>query len=191
MPGVNSIWVFFGLIATGKSTLAAAWAARHNMAHYNSDLLRKELAGLAPTAGQQESLDKGIYSSDFSRLTYDALLTRAEQEVRAARSVVLDASYQSRVERDRLRDLAARLGADVFFIHCICPEDEIMRRLEIRSHDPEAVSDGRPAIYQAQKERFELAEELDDTQLVTLTTVGDINDLLAELDKIFEVKEHV
>ncbi|MEN8136627.1 MAG: ATP-binding protein [Thermodesulfobacteriota bacterium] len=191
MPGANTIWVFFGLIATGKSTLAAAWAARHTMAHYNSDRLRKELAGLAPTVGQQESLDKGIYSGDFSRRTYDVLLTRAEQECLAGRPVVLDASYQSRVERDRLRDLAARLGADIFFIHCICPEDEIMRRLEIRSHDPEAVSDGRPAIYQAQKERFELPDELNDTQLVNLTTVGDINDLLAELDKIFEVREHV
>jgi hypothetical protein len=187
MPEVNTLWVFFGLIATGKSTMAAAWAARYSMSHYNSDCLRKELAGLAPTAGQQESLDKGIYSSEFSRHTYDALLTKAEQECRAGRPVVLDASYQSRGERDRLRDLAARLGADIFFIHCTCPEDEIMRRLEIRSHDPEAVSDGRPEIYQAQKERFELPAELDDTQLVKLSTVGDINDLLDELDKIFEV----
>ena len=191
MPGANNNWVFFGVIATGKSTLAEKWAARHTMAHFNSDRLRKELAGISPTAGQQESLDKGIYSSEFSRRTYDALLTKAEQECRAGRPVALDASYQSRIERDRVRDLAARLGADVFFVHCVCPEDEIMRRLEIRSHDPEAVSDGRPAIYQAQKERFELPNELDDTQLVNLTTVGDINDLLAELDNIFEVREHV
>ena len=50
MPGANNIWVFFGLIATGKSTLAEKWAARHTMAHFNSDRLRKELAGISPTA---------------------------------------------------------------------------------------------------------------------------------------------
>ena len=187
MPRANNIWVFFGLIATGKSTLAEKWAARHAMAHFNSDRLRKELAGISATAGRQESLDQGIYRSEFSRRTYDALLSRAEQECRAGRPVVLDASYQSRAERDLVRDLAVRLGVDVFFILCNCPEDEIMRRLALRSRDPEAISDGSSAIYLAQKERFEFPDELAGSQLVKLSTVGDINKLLAELDKIFEV----
>lgn len=191
MPSANNIWVFFGLIATGKSTLAGNWAVRQGSVHFNSDRIRKELAGISATAEQQESLNKGIYSSDFSRRTYDALLARTESECRAGQSVVLDASYQSRVERDRVRDLADRLGTDVFFIFCNCPENEIMRRLAIRSHDHAAVSDGRPAIYLAQKKRFEFPDELDDTMLVKLSTDGKINDLLDELEKIFEVRKHV
>lgn len=191
MPDKTRIRVFFGLIATGKSTLAEKWAAGRGMVYYNSDRVRKELAGLAPTAGQRESLGKGIYSREFSRRTYDALLAGAERECAAGGSVVLDASYQSRAERDRLRALAARLGVDVLFILCTCPEDEIMRRLALRKEDPEAVSDGRPAIYRAQKERFEPPDELDDNQLVVLSTAGDPDDLLVELDRIFEVRRHV
>jgi hypothetical protein len=190
MPADCRIWVFFGLIATGKSTLAAAWAARHGMAHFNSDRLRKELAGAAAASGRQTALDQGIYRREFSRRTYDALLAKAEQECRAGRPVVLDASYQSRGERDRLRALAARLGVGVVFVHCLCPEEEVMRRLALRSRDPGAVSDGRPAIYLAQKERFEVPDELDGNQLISVSTAGDSNYLLAELDKIFEVRSH-
>ena len=190
MPANNKIWVFFGLIATGKSTLAAAWAARHGMAHFNSDRLRKELAGISFTTGRRAAFEQGIYSSEFSRRTYDALLAMAEQECRAGRPVVLDASYQRRAERDRLRGLAARLGVAVVFVLCHCSEEEVMRRLASRSREPEPVSDGRPAIYLAQKERFEVPDELDDKQLISVSTAGDINYLLAELDKIFEVRSH-
>lgn len=178
--------MFFGLIATGKSTLAAKWAAKHGMAYFNSDRIRKDLAGLDVIAGRQESLDRGIYSREFTRRTYDALLAKAEEECARGRSVALDASYQSRDERDRLRAVAGRLQVDVLFIRCHCPEDEIMRRLAIRDRDPEAVSDGRAAIYLIQKERFEDPEELAGHQLVNLSTVGDPDDLPVKLDNILE-----
>lgn len=187
MPLPHNIWVFFGLIATGKSTVAEAWADRHGVAHFNSDRVRKALAGLQPTAGQQEALDQGIYTGPFSRRTYDQLLARAEGEIRAGRPVVLDASYQSRGERDRVRALASQLGVEVFFILCNCPEDEIMRRLATRRRDHAAVSDGRPEIYQVQKARFEPPDELLKTRLVTLSTDRGIDELLTELDQIFEV----
>jgi len=190
MPEGSNVWVFFGLIGSGKSTLAAAWAAHRNTGHFNSDRLRKELAGISPTGGCQEPLNRGIYSSNFTRLTYDALLAKCEAECLAGRSVVLDASYQNRDERDRLRALADRLGVDVFFILCNCPEDEIMRRLEIRRRDTEAVSDGDQSLYLAQKERFEFPEELSGEILINLSTDRNINELLDQLDKIYEVENH-
>lgn len=187
----NSIVVFFGLIASGKSTLAASWAARHEMVYLNSDLIRKELAGTSAATGRKEALDQGMYSPEFSRRTYDALLTRAEQGWRAGQGVVLDGSYQRRHERDLVRKLATRLGVGVVFVLCSCPEAETMRRLAIRSRDVKAISDGRPEIYLAQKTRFEEPEELPDPLLVRLSTTGKINGLLDELDKIFEVRKHV
>ncbi len=186
-----SIWVFFGLIASGKSTLAAEWAGRHQLVHFNSDRIRKELAGLAPTADRQESFDLGIYSSESSRRTYDELLARAERECKAGRSVILDASYQSRSERQKVRALADRLGVDLFFVLCNCPEEVTLERLAIRSRDPEAVSDGRPEIYRRQQERFAAPDELGNDELFNLSTVGPVVDLLDQLDRIFEVDQDV
>ena len=83
------VWVFFGLIASGKSYLAEAWAARHSFVHLNSDRVRKELAGAAAANGRGAGADQGIYTPEFSRRTYDELLApgrgrTAERPVGAA-----------------------------------------------------------------------------------------------------------
>jgi len=46
-PGTRKTgYVFFGMVATGKSYLAKAWAERLGGLYLNSDVVRKELAGL-------------------------------------------------------------------------------------------------------------------------------------------------
>ena len=45
----QTLAVFFGMTASGKSTLALAWAKRCQAPYYNTDRVRKELAGLQPT----------------------------------------------------------------------------------------------------------------------------------------------
>jgi len=81
VTGAGRVLVFFGMIATGKSYLAAAWAKRHGCSYYNSDRVRKELAGLVPESRQGVAVDQGIYSRDFSRKTYDRLLLLAEKDL--------------------------------------------------------------------------------------------------------------
>jgi len=184
MPPVNGLYAFMGLIASGKSTLAAAWAAEVGAAYYNSDRVRKELAGLAPTAGREAAWNQGIYSGEMTRRTYDELLARAEEDLRQGRAVVLDASYQARPERDRVRALAERAGRDCFFVHCVCPEDEMRRRMAIRARDPLAVSDGRWEIYLAQKEKFELPTEIEAAHCITISTVAPVPSLVASLAEL-------
>ena len=164
------LFIFFGLIATGKSTVAQAWADRQDLRYYNSDVVRKELAGLSPQAKQRETADQGIYTSEFTARTYAALLARAEQVLLKGRGVVLDASYQRKTDRDRVRMLAQRLGVRLYCILCVCPEEEMKRRMAKRALDPQAVSDGRWEIYLKQKERFEPPTELSPDQLITLST---------------------
>ncbi len=175
------ITVFFGMIATGKSFLAEAWASRQGAAYYNSDRVRKELAGLSVTERRPDGVDQGIYTPEFSRRTYDALLDRAAAAIADGRPVVLDASYQSAAERAHVLELGRRLGVPVRFVYCTCPEAVIRRRLELRAADPAAVSDGRWEIYLAQKERFEPPDELAPESLVVLDTDADRDTLLARL----------
>lgn len=176
-----AIYVFFGLIATGKSTLAKAWAEQHALASFNSDVVRKEIAGLAPTARRLEAPDQGIYSAEFSKKTYETLLARAEAEVRAGRGVVLDASYHRRAERQHVRMLARRYGFPVYFVLCTCPERVLQERLARRAMDPTAISDGRWEIYLGQKEKFEPPTELAPGELVTLETTGPVATVAARL----------
>jgi len=175
------------MIASGKSTLATAWAEKLGIASFNSDALRKRLAGLVPTSRSAESFEAGIYSRDFSRRTYDALLEAAAEQLRASRSVILDASYGKKEERDRIRQLAASCGAAVSFILCRCPEEETARRLDQRAADPDAVSDGRWEIYLRQKETFEEPRELAASELFVIDTLDAPQKLVKRLEELFDI----
>lgn len=181
-----AIYVFFGMIATGKSTLAGAWAALQDMGYHNSDVVRKELAGEAAAAGKGQNADQGIYSADFSARTYAALLARAEHDILNGRGVVLDASYQYRKNRDQVRQLAQRLGVACRFILCVCPEEEMKRRMEQRAQDPTAVSDGRWEIYLRQKIRFQAPDELLPGELLVLSTDMPVGEALLSLSTSLE-----
>ncbi|MEW6221071.1 MAG: AAA family ATPase [Thermodesulfobacteriota bacterium] len=181
MPRKARLVVFFGLVATGKTCLAQAFARRIGARHHNSDEVRKELAGLAPTARAQEELGAGIYSPELSRRTYRELLVRAEADLAAGQPVVLDAAYKTRAERQTVRELGQRLGVPARFVFCTCPEAEVQRRLALRAQDPEAVSDGRWEIHLAQRRSFEEPAAEEDDVLV-LDTAHPLPELLARLD---------
>ncbi len=181
MPRPAELFVFMGLIASGKSTLAAAWARRIGARYFNSDRERKALAGLSPTAPRAESFQAGIYSPEFSRRTYERLYLMAQTELEAKRDVVLDGSYTAEDERRRLRDLTAAQGAVIRFILCRCPDNIVRERLELRAQDPEAVSDGRWEIYLRQKECFSLPAELEAHELITLDTNAPVTTLLQKI----------
>jgi predicted kinase len=177
------LYVFFGMIASGKSTLSQAWAWHKQLRCYNSDWVRKELAGINPTDSRRETIDTGIYTRDFSRKTYDTLLERAKARLQQKDSVILDASYQYARDRQDVSALAKKLHCQVYFILCQCSEVEMKRRMEEREQDPAAVSDGRWEIYLQQKERFQPPDEVGASELVTIDTQAPLEDLLEELEK--------
>ncbi|MDH3390568.1 MAG: ATP-binding protein [Desulfobulbaceae bacterium] len=177
------IYVFFGMIATGKSTISQAWAWQKQLRCYNSDWVRKEMAGINPTESQRESVDTGIYTKEFSQKTYKILLERAEARIKQGDSVILDASYQYTQDRQDVKELANDLNCQVYFILCQCPEAEMKRRMDTREKDSAAISDGRWEIYQKQKKRFQAPDELSDSELIILDTQVSLEELLKDLEE--------
>lgn len=186
---MQMIYIFFGMVASGKSTLARSFAGRHHIPCYNTDRVRKELAGLTPTGRRPDGINQGIYSKEFTGKTYQAMLERTRKDIDAGKSgVVLDGSYHRRHEREQVRRMAMELGVSCKFIHCICHEGEVRRRLEKRSRDPKAVSDGRWEIYLAQKKSFEPPDELSPAELIVLDTENDVDMLLERLEVGLDMK---
>ncbi len=182
---MQRIYVFFGMVASGKSTLARSFAARRDMPYYNTDRVRKELAGLAPTSRRPDGINQGIYTKELTRQTYQAMLDQARRDLLdGRRGVVLDGSYHHRQERERVRQMAEEIGVGRVFIQCVCGDEEVKRRLEKRSRDPEAVSDGRWEIFQVQKKTFEPPKELSPAELVVLDTGKEVAGLLQDLEDV-------
>lgn len=176
------IVVFFGLTASGKSTVGQAFARVHGFPYFNTDRVRKELTGLQPTDKRPDGVGQGIYTKTLTRQTYQIMLDRCSDELKhGARGVVLDGSYARRTDRDQVRLTAEFLGADVVFVFCTCTEREVQRRLELRRQDTTAVSDGRMEIYRYQQRSFELPGELAADQLINLNTEDQIDQLLTQL----------
>lgn len=170
-----------GLIASGKSTLAQGFAHDYSIPYFNTDVVRKELTGKIPQSNQGSNFNQGIYTPEFSRLTYDMLIDHARSELTSNKSVVLDGSYSSKVERRRVLDCAELCNAFVYFILCHCDDEETKRRLGVRVQDANAVSDGTWDIYQQQKKSFHYPEELSPEILLDLDTKRPLAELLQTL----------
>lgn len=147
--------VFVGLSGSGKSNVAAALEARTGFRRWSSDVVRKELAGLAPLERVGAERARDLYSAQFSARTYAALYAYAERDLCSGRGVILDATFLRRVDRDRARELADRLGAPLLIVECRCDEEEIRRRLARRNAEGIDASDADWSVYLQQRRVFE------------------------------------
>lgn len=185
--GTGTIYIFFGLIASGKSTLAELFAATHHLSYYNTDRVRKELAGLAATEHRLDELGQGIYTPEFTEKTYKEMLERAKRDLQqGAEGIVLDGSYSRLADRKKALVLADALDVDLLFILCTCSDQEVKRRLDLRAKDPNAVSDGRWDIFVKQKVHFEFPDELGSDQFMRLDTEADPEQLVSLLEHSVE-----
>jgi predicted kinase len=159
-----------GLVGTGKSLLAHGIADAHDMDVISSDVVRKELAGIAPHDRRHESYQRGIYSRRFTQQTYKAMLDRARELLKEGRSVILDATFSQKRQREMAHRLADEAGALFFCLEATADEKVVRQRLEQRSQDASAVSDAGWEVYEAQRATFEPITELDGWNHVVIDT---------------------
>ena len=117
VPGRRPCLVLVGgLPGTGKSSLGRAMAEQAGLTVIRSDLVRKELAGLAGGVPAPAEYGKGIYSREWDERTYAECSRRAESLLFEGRRVLVDASFGREADRRHFLELAARRGVpEVFF----------------------------------------------------------------------------
>jgi predicted kinase len=147
--------VIFGLMATGKTTLARALGQAMGWPVIESDQVRKSLAGMEPTTRATVAFGQGIYEPAFSARAYGEMRRQAAAHLAAGASVILDGSYKRAAERALVRQLAREHRAEALFVYCECPPAEARRRAGIRLTDPQAISDGRVELFEAQINDFD------------------------------------
>ncbi|PLX48139.1 MAG: hypothetical protein C0613_12070 [Desulfobulbaceae bacterium] len=182
-----------GLPASGKSRLARRWARKHDFSYFNFDKVQKQFFGIAESArgGGHDSLPSEQSVPDMNRRTYDALLAYARQELMAGRTVVLDAVYGARQERNYLLELAVELKVTPYFVLCYCSERATKARMDDRT------SAGRPGyaahwhLFKKQQEELDPLDDLEPTMVVSVNTENPTEQLLEQLDYAFEKRDPV
>jgi predicted kinase len=148
-----------GIIASGKSTLAAALAAEMSAPVVEADRTRKQMLGVKPTKKLFEGSWQGAYDPKFTEKVYEEVIRRASQVLASGRPVVLDASFRSAAMRGAARDLAGKWGVPFQLVECRADREICRSRLRARRVESE-VSDGRLEIFEDFCKSFEPVTEL-------------------------------
>ena len=148
------VFVVSGLTGTGKSTIARKIAVDYHAAQINTDIVRKEDAGIEKYERHHDQFHTGLYSPENIDKTYEQVMDLAAMHLRKKENVVLDATFQRKQYRDMAHDIARAHHATLVLIFCTCPDQVVKQRLEERLKK-KSVSDGRWEIYRQQKKTFE------------------------------------
>ena len=143
--------VLCGPPASGKSRLGAELAAVPQWPSFATDVVRKELAGLAPT----ERARPEHYTAAFSQRTYATLHERAAAATRAGAPVVLlDGNFPTPGHRAAVFAAARQAGASPFLVHVDVDAPTAVARAAARTHEPGNVSDADAAVTAARHAQF-------------------------------------
>jgi len=177
------VLVVCGAAATGKTRLAEELAAVSGFTHISSDVVRKELAGLAP---QQHAPDTE-YSEAASLRTYAELGARAADESVLGGALV-DATFRRRAHRDAFRAGYGAAAPAPLFVECRAPATVVAERSRRRELDPHRTSDATAEIAARQLEEFEPLDEVEADLHVQIRTDRDMRDTIDEVETTLDAR---
>ena len=136
------LWIFCGLPASGKSTLARKVAEALFMPLVQSDVIRK--SDQKEPSPEVVAFNTGDYRPIVRGRVYARLLNLALVELKQGKSVALDATFSDSKWRDAAVQLAQDANCGLVFIQCVCTAETMKNRLKQRETEP-GESDARLA----------------------------------------------
>ncbi len=173
----------FGLSGSGKSTAAAALAERLGAVRVRSDVERKRLFALPPTA-RNAQITPGLYAPDATRRTYERLQELATLALQAGVSVVVDAASLHRAERDDFRALAATLGVPFHLLACEAPSAVLHARVAQRATANGDASDATTEVLASQQTWAEWPGDDEAADTLRLDTNAPLAAVLARVEAL-------
>jgi uncharacterized protein len=149
-PQRPTLILMHGASGSGKSWLSGQLVPALRALRVRSDLERKRLAGIEPSAAAGARVREGIYSPEFSHRTYSRLADCAESSLRAGLSVIIDAAFLETTDRRVFRTLAARLKVPCAIVSCEADPITLAQRVTGRSLDRKDPSDATLSVLDAQ-----------------------------------------
>jgi len=131
-PRRPALIITHGLSGSGKTRHSQVLLEQLGLIRLRSDVERKRLFGLAPTAASGSAVGGGIYSADAGAQTYRHLADTAEGILRAGLPVLIDATFLHRSQRDDFSRLAQDLGIPFLIVAFQASGDELRRRIRQR-----------------------------------------------------------
>jgi hypothetical protein len=164
----KGVIITHGLSGSGKSTFVRKLAASCGAIHLQSDLERKRLHGLTANMDSHSPPGGGIYDARANLATYDRLQMLAETALTADYSVIVDATFLKKSQRDKLRDLATDLHTPLIILDFAVPESELRRRIRQRIKAGGDVSEANEEVLNHQMVEQQPLDENEQQFVITI-----------------------
>lgn len=142
--------IMHGVTASGKSWLSERLISAIPALRIRSDLERKRLAGVAPTARRFFGVGEGEYTEEATARTYGRLLECAESALDGGCSVVIDATFLDASQREMFRALASRRRIRFLIVSCAAHPTTLAKRVETRARSGLNPSEATHAVLDEQ-----------------------------------------
>jgi aminoglycoside phosphotransferase family enzyme/predicted kinase len=157
-PPAARLLITHGLSGCGKTWLTDRLLQRDAQAsslRLRADVERKRLFGLDPLGASGSGVNTGIYTPEAHARTYDHLHDWAGRWLRAGWSVVVDATFLRRTERDRFRALAQHTGAAFGILAPLATPEQLRERIQTRRTLARDASEASLAVLAQQQRELE------------------------------------
>jgi aminoglycoside phosphotransferase family enzyme/predicted kinase len=178
------VLVLCGGTASGKSHLARHLAGAAGLSHLNSDVVRKELLGMAIT----ERAPASAYTAAMNGRTYTELGSRSLKALSAGRPVLVDATFRYRSDRERF---AAGLAGDDhprLFVECRAPAAVLAERAAARERQSDRVSDAAGQLIDRQQREFEPLDEVSAAWHLPLRTDRPVAEIADDVEALLDAR---
>jgi predicted kinase len=173
-----------GLSGSGKTFVSTRLLEHHPLVRLRSDVERKRLYGIAPLEPSGSPRDGGIYSREANTRTYDRLGELASALLRQGFSVLVDAAFLKREEREQFRVIARRADTPFAIMHCEAEMPVQRQRVAGRTERGEDASEADLSILDRQLLHQEPLADDERSSIIDVDTTGtpDLSGLLQFLD---------
>jgi predicted kinase len=173
-----------GLSGSGKTFVSQQLLERVPLIRLRSDVERKRLYDLEPLQASGSPRDGGIYTLEANTRTYNRLAELAGALLEWGYSVLVDAAFLKRCEREQFRRLALRAGVPFAIMHCQADREVQRERVARRSARGDDASEADLAVLEMQLQALESlgADEYPEEIHIDTTRESDLRELLAFLE---------
>jgi uncharacterized protein len=158
MPPPLRLVITHGLSGCGKTVASDALLQADPQAstlRLRSDVERKRLFGLSRSTASGAGVDAGIYAADAHQRTYAHLREQAAMLLRNGWSVVVDAAFLNRADRDSFYALARQMGAGFSILAPQASPEQLRQRILARSAAGHDASEATLAVLAQQMQVIE------------------------------------
>jgi uncharacterized protein len=157
-PPAPRLMITHGLSGCGKTVASSQMLqgdAPAGTLRLRSDVERKRLFGLAGSAASGSPVGGGIYAANAKQQTYARLHDLTALLLRAGWSVIVDATFLQRAERDVFRSLAKGLGVPFNILAPQATAQQLRERIAARQARGRDASEATLAVLERQLQLLE------------------------------------